>query len=221
MLTCWTVTNWISFWGLFLSLITAGFLIANFFISRTITSTSLAINQFNIYNDELKSFKEEAKNIKFEQKFKYPMITPEDFEKSNGVSYITLFTFSTDENIISNHNSDITLDPNYLDIALFRSSVIFPLERFYAKLSHLLEKILKDKILLKRYKAILFSRIERDLLQDYFRICNYEFFEKRLYNLSIFKSEGYNSNKFYKINQFYIANNLFDYEDLKFYKTTN
>jgi hypothetical protein len=221
MLLCWTVANWISFWGLILSLVTAAFLIANFFISRKITSTSLAINQFNIYNDEIKSFKEEAKNIKFEQKFKYSMITPEDFNKSNGVSYIVLFTFATDENIIRNHNPDITLDPNYLDISLFRSSVIFPLERFYAKLSHLLEKILKDEILLKEYKAILFSRIERDLLQDYFRICNYEFLKRKLYNLAIFKSQGYDANKFYKINEFYITNNLFDYENLKFYKATN
>ena len=221
MLICWTVANWISFWGLILSLITAGFLIANFFISRKITTTSLAINQFNIYNDELKAFKEEAKNIKFEQKFKYSMITPEDFEKSNGVSYITLFTFSADENIIRNYNSDITLDPNYLDISLFRSSVIFPLEIFYSKLSHLLEKILKDKILLKEYKTFLFSRIERDLLQDYFRICNFEFLDRKTYNLAIFKSEGYNSDKFYKINKFYIENNLFDFRNLEFYKATN
>jgi len=221
MFASWTAANWISLLGLILSLITSTFLILNFFISRRISKTSLAINQFNIYNNELTIFIDEAKNIKYEQKIKYSMLTPEDFIKANGISYISLFTFSTDEEIIRNYNPDITRDPNYLDISLFQHTVIFPLERFYRKLLDLLKNILNDKTLLSEYKVFLFRKIERDLLQDYFRICNYEVVEKKLYNLSIFKTISYNPNSFYLINDLFRQHNLFNYRNLDFYKETN
>jgi len=190
---------------------------------QKLTKTSLALSQFNIYNDELKNFINDAKNIKFQsstdentnKKLKQDML------EANGIFYISLFSFIYTAKVLLNTKDDEESRKVNETVSDFRHNVLFPLERFYDRLLHFLNSVKKDLTMEDSYKQIIYTKVERDLLQTYFRICNYKILGEKLdYDLVIFDTTVYNSKSFYRINQFYIDNTAFNYKDLTFYNKT-
>jgi hypothetical protein len=214
----WSTSDTINTLILIVYIITAIVIYMTFKGGQEQTSISLSISQHNIYYNELLDFIEDAKNIKFNSYLgdKAHISIRSNIDKSNGIDYMSLFQFT-------DHYA-ATLDRNIDDIEQiddFRFNVLFPLERYYDRLYYFLNTILKDKILKDNHKRIIFNKVERDILQTYFRVCNYAVpNDKRQYNLSTFDTEKYKSESFYKINQFYIDNRLFQFKDLDFYRKT-
>ncbi len=181
------------------------------------TETSLAINQFNIYHTELQGLIEEGKNIKFHSDMDEGILKTLNYQfiKSNGIEYISAFTIATDtlqDTLKNDKNSQAIIND-------FRHNVLFPLSRYYDKLFHFLNRVKIDKVLNQDYKNILYNYIERDILQTYFRVCNncVEGYYMTV-DLTPFKTIKYDPETFYRINKFYIENEIFQYKDLAFYK---
>jgi len=180
------------------------------------TEISLAINQFKIYHFELQGLIEEAKNIKFRSDSVLSNEKLESlissFNNSNGISYIYVFSMLTNPQYGLKNNQNMIND--------FRHNVLFPLIPYYAKIFSYLKRVKNDKVLNIDYKNILYYQIERDLLQTYFRICNNCHSNYKTVNLSIFKTEAFDPETFFIINRFYIENDIFLFNDLKFYQNT-
>lgn len=212
----WTVANWIAFFSFLLSIATAFFLIKNFFLAQKQTKISLSINQFNIFQKELEGLIKEAKEIKFSSK--YPNLTKpyqQDFEESDGIYYITLFSIISH---IKYYNNESHERENLLND--FRHQIIFPLMKYYSKILQFLSRVKNDEVLSKSYKNILYNYIERDVLQSYLRISNNQLGNELQYDLSIFETSVFDPTSFYKINEFYIKDDLFQYQNLNFYINT-
>lgn len=216
----WSTPTWISLGGFCISIITAIFLIINFFQNRNLAKTSLAINQFNIYYNSLKDFIDEAKKIQFKPEYEDEEVHPivkQHMEKSNGIWYIQLLMFVS-------HMSHLDIKPDEkLKSQMFNFTycVLAPLVRYYDKLLHFLNAVYDDTVLADRYKKIIFNKVEQELLQIYFRVCNnVRWQEKKEYDLSKFKTVGFDTSIFYEINSFYIKNKLFQYKNLEFYIKT-
>lgn len=212
----WTVANWIAFFSLLISIGTAFFLIKNFFLGQKQTKISLSINQFNIFQKELEGLTKEAKGIKFSSN-QQDLTKPyqKHFEESDGIYYIGLF-------LIISHIKYYNKESQERDALLndFRHQIIFPLFKYYSKIFQFLNRVKNDEVLSESYKKILYNYIERDILQSYFRISNNKLGNELHYDLSIFETPVFNPNSFYSVNDFYIKNNLFQYQNLNFYITT-
>ncbi|MFA6089446.1 MAG: hypothetical protein WC755_06285 [Candidatus Woesearchaeota archaeon] len=225
MILCytWTTPDTINFFILIVYVITAFLIYRTFNEGRKQTKISLSINQFNIFYNDLKDLIEDAENIKYKTDLgeNANSSTKSYLEKSNGINYIGLFQFTLNTERLINKQLK---DDNYTDtiqINDFRQNIIFPLGRYYDRLLYFLNSVDKDDILQINHKKIIYNKVERDILQTYFRVCNYQFSGKLDYNLSIFDTDTYKSEMFYRINKFYINKNLFQYKDLEFYcKTT-
>ena len=225
MLLCFSLTtsDIINVLILIVYIITAGLIYLTFDQGRRQTGISLSIGQFNIFYDELKDFIDDARSIKFKSDFgnnASPNIKS-NIDNSNGINYVQLFAFtSTAEIITRNKKTDDDSEWNG-EINDFRHNILFPLSRYYDRLFYFINNVYTDKILLDEHKKIIFNKIERDILQTYFRVSNYSVYNNQLhYNLSTFDTEVYKSESFYIINKFFIEHNLFQYKDLKFYQMT-
>lgn len=213
----WSTTNLIALGSLIVSIGTAILLIRNFILGQKQTKLSLAINQFKIYKEELDGFINEAKSIKFKS-IREELTKPykNSYEESDGIFYIHLFLIIDHIKFLSPESEE-----RRLLISDFRGQVIFPLLKFYDKLFHFLVRIYKDEVLSKDYKKILYNYIERDLLQTYFRIANNKNLgEEMQYDLSVFETPVFKKDTFYRINQFYIYRDIFQYKNQDFYIKT-
>ena len=103
-----------------------------------------------------------------------------------------------------------------IEVSSFRLFLLFPLLREYVSLLDFLKEVRSDKILSIEYKNRFYKIIERDVLQSYFRICNFCMFQYMKYNLSSLQKTDLED--FYAINNFYIENDLFQYNNLRFYQ---
>lgn len=187
-----------------------------FVVGQKQTALSLAINQFNIFQKEFDSFLNEAKNIQFESRLDEVTFISykESFKKSNGINYIELFQIlETIKYYIepSSEKDKIIND--------FRHSVLFRLFKFYDKLYLFLIQIKDDQVLTMQYKLLLYNYIERDILQIYFRVSNYVFNNNLHFDLTMLQTLAYDPKTFYDINNFYIDNDIFQYQLLDFYVT--
>ncbi len=180
------------------------------------TSISLGINQYHIYYTEFKDYVEEAKNLKFDDESDVLSKAGISNIKArfDGLNYIPAFLF-----LRNLHENRVTRPDEEL-IDGFRFGVLFPLTRYYDRLFEFLQRIQNDEVLSERYKKILFMHAEKDLLQNYFRICNYTYANILWYNIEPLKTQGFDYKPFYHINDLYIQNNLFQFKSLDFYKTT-
>jgi|GEM_PF-5375890 len=212
--TPWTNSDTINCAILIVYTIMAWYMYRTFEIGFRQTKFSLAINQFGIFNDQLKQFKDEGENIRF----KLNLYSENDInnftkavEKSNGIYYIEIFL------LLSHSPNEFTES----EINEVRTQILFPLTKYYNRIFKFLEDIYNDNILTDEYKIILFNNIERDILQTYFRVCNNKFGEQKTVDFNIFKTIRFiPEQSFLKINQFYIENNLFKFENLMFYEGT-
>ena len=163
------------------------------------------------------SFIEEAKQIEFQQPYGnlfIAAINPPEY--GNGINYIHLFIRVP----VMYYKCDKNLEEKKQKLDNFRHCILFPLSRYYHRLYSFLVRIKNDKVLGLDYQNMLYNYIERDLLQNYFRIFNNKTSGNIDYDLSIFDTELYKSKSFYLINNFYIENNAFQHEDLNFYTHT-
>lgn len=198
-------------------LITAFLMFKTFKETKKQTGISLDISQYNIFHTELLDFIEEAKNSKFHSNLLEDILKPlkNDYEKSNGIYYMHVFS-NVHTTINFNNGAD-----NLAFINDYRSNVLFPLTRYYDKLLFFVNRIKDDKLLSIEYKLVLYYLIEMNVLPIYFRVSNCLGPSGSIQcNLTPFSTENYDSKTFYEINEFYIANNLFQYKDLKYYKHT-
>lgn len=172
-------------------------------------------------NEEYKGYKEDLKdrisifkNIKFSPN---DNIYPKDsqllasIKESDGINYYSVFTNLGLEINDDKQDSSVIID--------FKMRFLSPLHREYVALFDLLSEISENKLLSISHKMRLYKKVEMDLLQVYFKICNKTISpnsNNKEYDLSAYKLLDFN---FYIINDFYIENNLFRYHPLEFYKT--
>jgi hypothetical protein len=212
----WTASTSIALIGLAISLVTAFFLVRNFYLGRKMTGISVSINQFNIYYKELEGFIKEAKDMKFVSKKPELLKSYEErYRQANGISYINIFPVVKDVGFYEAESAE-----RQAIIDDFRNEVIYPLFKFYDRLRHYLERIDDDSILSAEYKDILFNYVERDLLQDYLRITNHRAGGQLWYDLTLFETPVFDQRIFYRINEFYISHEAFQFKDLAFYQRT-
>lgn len=181
------------------------------------TTISLSISQYNILYKELLDLIEDAKNIKFKSDLgeEAHVNIRTRIDEANGIYYIPLFLFT------SSGVKFLKKDDAAKHINDFRHNILFPLVRYYDRLYQFLEIVIKDEILEPNHKNYIYNKVERDLLQTYFRVCNYQFMsEKPDYDLIPFETEKFNADSFYRINKLFIEKNLFQFKDLEFYKET-
>lgn len=192
--------------------------------ANTLTKQNLAINQFEIYNDEFKSIIQLFEKLKFSVDFNLINCNPgrlngTDFKnwvnQSNGIDYINAFHILTFRDYFLEESGSL----NLYRLNEFRYNIIFPLVRHYIVLLNFLNRVKDDEILTVDYQKIFYLRVERDLLQHYLRICNNEFIPgTKWYDLSIFDTEVFDSKEFYVINKFYNNNKSFQMWSWNFYK---
>lgn len=183
--------------------------------SQKYNSRQLAINEYNILFQDFELIKIKLEKLKFEVDTNgFSDSFKKSLEESDGINYISLFSqFLNFE--LGNKN-----DTNQL-IGKFRIGVIFPFIRNYKNLGIFLNEVIQNDVLSDRYKAKFYIKVEQQLLQCYFRICNnIDQLGKPNYDLSLFDSEVYKSAEFLEINDLYIKNNLFQMNDLDFYIKT-
>jgi hypothetical protein len=214
------ITTAISVATLITTIITAFYLYRTYRTGQSQTSTSLAINQFNIYYNEFVDFVKEAENLKFgDESSNLSVVGLSDIpNRYNGINYIATLNFTTDRMKYILQNTK-TLNERSLR-SNFREGILYPLSRFYDRLYKFLLRIKNDDVLIQNYKNILYMYVERDLLQTYFRVCNNTHGPELLYDLTPFKTQAYDANSFYGINRFFIENNCFQYNNLTFYQET-
>lgn len=181
------------------------------------SNVSLSISQFNILNKEFEGLLSEAQNMKFKSELEELPLKPfrQAFEKGNGIYYIELFEIL---NTIKYYQEPS--DEKRKCIIDFRHNVIFPLSRFYDKIHHFLQRVQIDKTINDDHKRILYYYIERDLLQTYFRVCNYRFGNILHCSLAEIETKVFTEEAFHEINIFYKKNSLFQFKSLNFYETT-
>jgi hypothetical protein len=181
------------------------------------SNISLSISQFNILNKEFEGLLSEAQNIKFKSELEDIQLNPfrHAFEKSNGIYYIDLFNIL---DTIKYYQEPSDEKKNYIND--FRHNVIFPLTRFYDKIYHFLQRVQIDKTINDDHKKILYYYIERDLLQTYFRVCNYKMGNMLKCSLADIETKAYTEAMFHTINEFYKSNGLFQFKNPSFYETT-
>lgn len=176
------------------------------------TTYTLAINQFNIFNSELQEFITEGKNIKFNSNF---ALNTQSYynciDNSNAIQYIRLFPLP----------KQIAKEDEEQFINDFRVYVLFPLSRYYDKIYKFILQVEEDNIMTTKYKNSILYALERDILQTYFRVCNNQFGKRPTVDFENFKTIKFiPEDSFFKINQYYIANQKFSFESLGFYKDT-
>jgi hypothetical protein len=182
---------------------------------------TLAMNQYNIYYKELEGISTKFEDMNFKKKmersgFDIDITFPQNFRQSldfaNGKneSLIALFNlFMIPDRLKRTKNQEI----------YFQQDILLPLIRGYEHLFLFLNAIKNDKILTDEYKSMFYEKIEYELLQSYLRVCNYQFMDKdNDFNLSCYPAQWLE--EFYKVNNFYINNNVFRYKDLEFYRRT-
>ena len=185
--------------------------------SQSFNSRQLAINEFNILLQDFELIKTNIEKLTFSidtngfsDSFK------DQLAKSNGINYISLFSLFLDFELTNNQDKDAEL------ISRFRQGVIFPLIRNYRNLIIFLNEVIQNDILGDRYKKKFYLKVEQLLLQHYFRICNNIDYRGELaYNLELFDfKEVYRSSEFTELNELFIKHNLFQINNLEFYKRT-
>jgi len=182
---------------------------------RKLTGYSLAINQYNILYQDLLGIIKKFEELNFTEiinKSNNPSLQKFNSGKeiANGMNLPMIYIFGQ---FLHPQNEDLTEK----EVSNFRLFILFPLLREYVSLYDFLKEIRNDKILSVEYKSRFYKIIERDILQSYFRICNFSMFNHILkYNLSSLQETDLED--FYAINNFYIENNLFQYNNLKFYQ---
>lgn len=188
---------------------------------------SLAQNQYNIYRQELEFIIETFKTLKFsDAKNQFPASYADAFNKANGINtdMIKIFAF-----LLVIEVSQITNEQR----VAFKMQIFQPLIWNYQRLLRFLVKIKDDNILSNIYKDMFYEKIEHDLLQSYFRICNNQTTDRgKDYDLKKIFTRKYKDewqtlagdkkwiDEFYRVNNFYIENHTFRFKDLHFYQTT-
>lgn len=182
------------------------------------TGYSLAINQYNILYQDLVGITKRFAELNFKEIIKKDNVIETSFlgkfhqgiEEANGMNISMIYLFRP---FLHPENEKLT----EAEIIHFRIYILFPLLREYVSLYDFLKEVKSDKILSDEYKNRFYKIIERDILQSYFRVCNYSYFNDILkYNFS--KLQKVDLVDFFAINNFYIENNLFQYNNLEFYQ---
>lgn len=210
----WSIPDSINTLVLLVSSIMAWVMYKTFKEGQKQTRQALAIDQFHIFEKELGGLLEEAGKIKFESYTQYEKLKPykDQFDNANGIYYIYIFDVLNDVRLLPFDSEE----RRYL-VDSFRHAALFPLTRYYDKLHHFLTRIDQDQILSDNYKKLLYNYVERDILQIYFRVCNYSFVGQLHCDLSVFETVKYKPQTFYKINQFFIDKNAFEFKSQAFY----
>ncbi len=186
-----------------------------------LTDNQLIIDEYKILLDDFNLIKTKLEELKFDLKMKdMPLSFTKHLPLTNGISYIDLFH---DYNMY--FNSPKTFTPTEKDHELtihFRSGIIFPLVKNYNDIEIFIKEVINNKLLDDRYKRKLYLKVEQQLLQHYLTICNNCDSSNNLeYNLEAFKSEGFNTARFYSLNNLFIDKDLFQIHNLAFYKENN
>ena len=191
-------------------------LIRTLFDSQTFNSRQLAINEYNILLQDFELVKNNIEKLTFS--FDTDGLS-ENFKKqlaeSNGTNYISLFSQFLGFELTKTERDNEKL------ISKMRFGVIFPLIRNYRNLIIFLNEVIQNDILNDRYKKKFYLKTEQLLLQHYFRICNnVDINGEPEYDLKLFDSVAYKSHEFTELNKLFIEKNLFQINDLEFYKRT-
>jgi hypothetical protein len=207
--------------------------------SRRQTEETLAINQYHVYYKEMKDIIRKFQEIKFtspEENISalFPLYFRQALSATDGMYYkmIELFKIFLPED---RHNlftspedqvkqiSELRTPQQILDRkTFFRRQIIRPLIIEYKHLLHFLVDIKNDKLLTDEYRGIFYKKIEFELLQHYFLICNYSKVgnpevEPEGFILDVFPENTLK--EFYAINEFYKQHKAFRYWNLKCYQT--
>jgi len=200
----------------FVAIVTAIVLVQTLRQGQKQHKEGIAINQYNILLDDIKTLIKEFENLRFDlPKEIFSEKEIEEYKNTNGISYHNLFGWFF-------HKRDTT----EIRATPFRNSIVFPLIRMYEKLLISLNEIKNDHLLSVNYKKKLFRKIEQDLLQSYLRFCNdTEDVTRKGYDFTVFGVGGFDHRLFFKVNDFYLSNkleptdkNLFQVHDIDFYK---
>lgn len=220
MILCfsWTTADTINTLILITYIVTAWVIYRTFKEGKRQTTISLSISQYNILYKELIDLIDDAKSLKFKSDLgnEAHVNIRTRIDEANGINYIALFLFTANDNKFIQSQPD-----GQSHINDFRHNILFPLVRYYDRLHYFLETVIKDDVLEANHKKYIYNKMERDLLQTYFRVCNYRFMSNEPdYNLRTFETEKFSADSFYKINSLFIEKNLFQFKDLDFYKRT-
>lgn len=157
--------------------------------TKRFNENQLALNEYNVYREEISQFREELMNLRFigeksKKIFSDEMI--EHLEKSNGLDYIEALSYFLKFEL-RNSNNEAAKKEMEFKRCLFR-----PLSFIYERIYHLIFEINHNQVLSGNYKAKLYARIESDLLVPYLVLFN----SKHL-DLDLSKIET--TNKFFSI----------------------
>lgn len=187
---------------------------------RKQTKISLSISQFNILDNLLSDFINEAKTITFKSELEDDSFLNnilKSHPELSGIYYMPLLI------IALNNRLGVMLRDGEIDrLNNYRHNIVFPLVGYYDKLYGFIIDVIKDEVITEKYKKMLLKKVEREILQTYFRVCNYSVINDGVlaYNLNPLETENFDLDSFYKINKLYIDKGLFEYKDLDFYKET-
>lgn len=189
--------------------------------SQKYNKNLLAMDEYKIMLQDFEIIKLNLENLKFKIKLdQIPEHFENDLRNANGVDYIhvfhSFFLLNDTQNPFITNITKTELKSS------FRTNVIFPLVRNYKNVALFIEEVANNKLLESRYKRKLYLKVEQQLLQHYFRICNnIDSSRKQEYNLKVFDSNGFNSNEFFTLNELFIKDDLFQINDLNYYKNNN
>lgn len=184
--------------------------------SQKFNSRQLSMDEYTILLQDFEFIKTKLENMTFKMETKeLSEIFDKNLEKADGINYMLLFS-----QILK---FELPKDKKEKDqiISNFRFNIIFPLIREYRNLGIFIKEVIDNDTLSLRYKNKFYLKVEQLLLQHYFRICNnINSLGESEYELEIFDSLAYKAEEFKEINELYIKYDLFQINDLKFYKNT-
>lgn len=148
----WHTSDYINLFILIVYAVMAYLMYITYRNGQKLSKAGLSISEYNIIFNDLQSLITEAKEIKFKSYFNETQLIPikHRYEQSDGIFYIKLFLFVTSQ--IPTNKVIYESEQNKFAISDFRDNVLFPLERFYDKLSDFLVTVHKDVVLEEYHK---------------------------------------------------------------------
>lgn len=137
--------------------------------TKKFNENQLALNEFNIYREEISQFRRELMNLRFiddksKSNFSKQMI--EKLEESNGVDYLTALSH------FLNFEYNPKDENNGKKIIEIYSNFFRPLSFIYERIYNRVKEIHNNPVLSENYKDKLFARIEGDLIAQYLALFN-------------------------------------------------
>lgn len=181
--------------------------------TKRFNENQLALNEYNIYREEISQFRQELMNLRFiddksESYFSERMI--EKLEDSNGLDYLTALSHFL--NFEYNHK-DANNGKKIIEI---KSNFFRPLSFIYERLYNRVIEINQNKVLSKEYKDKLFKRIEGDLIAQYLALYN-----SKVSGIDLTKIDNNNNDisvGFRKLNDYFFENELNKLKNKKDYE---